>query len=965
MPDTAENLEETEECRSASGGGGQIWEPEDFVDNLPNGGMEDWRDQNTPRGFAGFGLPTGMPNPEGFDFETLFKSPIAHTGTSSALLKNYDMRAALIEGGHIPAQFAGLVPQATAPAGVVSCKQDCPIDSAASGAGGESISTVSLPIDKAMSHIYGAYRGFISAQDQLSVNVSLARGDTVIGGTNSGPGGPSTITESTYDWITFALPFHMPEGKLGQADAVIVSAQVQPRGLMREVMTTGTVGAVSANSALNVDSFHFCDPADITIYRPKVLTDGKDVDIDETEEDTLGAQTSLNYDNDDQDEHWDHADPDGVAEDDELVRIRMILPVNSLGTARLNIEDVGDRVALWADEAKREPFTLINDDVAVDTFMTPHPRGLRLERNVWIEVLKPSVQRGDIEAEFVFRSAAIAGLELKDTAVLTALAIDSMSWEGDENSRDDGDDLDPDPNWPKRPDGFESARVFPGKRVSQSGDSPEAEPRDKVNLKVRLNHAPVRPVRLFLRPFDPDDPMATYVDEQSVLDPEDRAHDKRGTSPAPWGAFPDAANPDFAEIEMAEQEMNVPFQVTTRPGDNFQIAVHPDRDALIGLENDDARLAEIGPVHASKFVDSKILELTGSPGRAKHPDPAAVLSDVLVFWRKLFVEVDIMGKLKDTQVRASVQFYERVPAAANFGFVYNLTLNENLYAMLPVEAQSQRAGYVNNFNRGRLYFDHEPGRAIMVLESTANAPNKPDVLKIQYPASLGALDDDILGKSFTMVDDDPLLQGDEIPDLDVTNVETAFQPTFILFDFDTLEVQNTAYETEILDADGNRVSTDFLINHKNDKFDYLREKYDFDYWKHSEGDPDHWAAYALHAFQGQLVEDGDGFFPTEGEPDHTDAIAGQTDVDPNNVAAGGFGMTVFYESGRELMASNADPTTGRPSAGWHVSDVFSHEMAHLFGAAHEDLGLMSNDAATRTARFTEKSLAKIRSRDFP
>ncbi|MEM7211750.1 MAG: hypothetical protein AAF479_07635, partial [Pseudomonadota bacterium] len=777
-------------------------------------------------------------------------------------------------------------------------------------------------------------------------------------------GGVSTITKSSYDWVTFALPFHMPRASLGNADAVIVNAQVQPRRMMQEVMTTGTIGAVSADSALNVDSFHFCDPADITIYRPKVLTDGKEVDIDETEEDTLGVQTFLNYDNDDRDEHWDHADQDGVDGDDELVRIRMILPVNSLGTARLNIDNVGDRIALWADEAKREPFTLINDDVAIEAFMKPHPRGLRLERNVWIEVLRPSEKPGDIKAEFIFKSSAIAGLELKDTAVLTGLAVESMTWEGQENSLSDQNDLDPDPNWQGR-DGFASARVFPGKRVSASGDKPEDQPRDEVYLKVRLNHAPVRPVRLFLKPFDPDDPMGTYVDENSVLDPETGAHDNRGTSPAPWGTFPEATNPDLAGIEMTEQEQRVLFQITTRPGDNFQIAAHPDSDALSDLENDDAKLAEIGPVHASKFVDKTILEKTGSPGLAKHPDPTKVLSDVLVVWRKLFVEVDQMGTVKDTQVRASVKAYEQIPVSANFGFVYLLTLHENLYAMLPKEARSDRGGYVNNFNKGRLYFDHMPGTLIKILENSANPIGQSDMLKIQYPASVGALDDNILNKSLTMADDDVLLDGDKIPGLDVKNVKAAFQPAFILFDFDTLQKKNTPYKTRILDKEGNEVETDFLVNHKSDKYQYLRLKYDFNYMDHAAGDPDHWAAYALHAYQGMLVEDGDGFLQLKGQPQqHTGMIAGQTDVDPNNVPAGGHGMTVFYESGRELMAGNVD-SSGNPNPGWHISDVFSHEMAHLFGAVHEDQGLMANDAANRTGQFTERSLAKIRSRDYP
>ena len=175
--------------------------------------------------------------------------------------------------------------------------------------------------------------------------------------------------------------------------------------------------------------------------------------------------------------------------------------------------------------------------------------------------------------------------------------------------------------------------MFPGKRFD--GDEPEATPRHVVLVKAELNVAPTRPVKLWFRAFDIDDPTASG-DE---VDREDADEDNRTEAPYSKGRFVGNME-DIQEFEMDSATGEFRYQVPTQPGDNVKIVAAADKDFLEQLENDDVKLFEKGPVHTSKIVDKHIFKAEDSVAKARIRQPESWSTDTLTIWRKLFIEID-------------------------------------------------------------------------------------------------------------------------------------------------------------------------------------------------------------------------------------------------------------------------------------------------------------------------------------
>ncbi len=924
-PDTPEYLTQVDICRPEQPGGG-AWNVDDFEDNIPNGGMENWDDENTPHGFSSFGIPpAAKAQAQGFDMQTVFKSSDAHTGNASAELKNFDMGEAIKKMG-APA-LVDLSGMAT-PAGVTSCKDPCPLKTLG-GAGNASILQTVLPISEAKANVCAAYKGYISPMDQLTFSVALARGSQIVGGTDLGSSGEATFTQSSGEWVTISMPINLKSGNLNAANGISVSAQVQPRGMMQQVQATGIPGRVSNHTRVKIDSIHLCEPDMLTIYKPKVIGISENKAIVDKDEEDKGAQTFVNYDNDDKDKYFDFEDKDGVTDDDELVRLKLTLPEKSDGMVEIKVDGVNDKIQLWDDKNKKTKFEFHNKQVDFDKVFTEPANKGKFKKEIWIEALKPSKRAKDIEIEFIFKPRGASNAKLTDTVTLTALGIADIEFIGKGNSVDDGDKLDEDkqvPTWMKD----KVYRVFPGKRLPGDG-----EKKDIVDVKVTLNVKPVRPVEFVFRAFDVDDPSA-FDDE---VDDETKAEDNRGKTPHVWGGFP-ADSKAYLRVEFKDKTETFEFQTTMQPGDNFRIVGNGDFVTLMELENDDSKLADYSKLHPFFIVDPNILAIEKNPEKAQIPQHEEYVSDILTVWRKMYLEIDTMGPVKDNTLIGIIEDYKDLGLASNGGIKFKLKLDKNIYANLPEESKSGIKGVKDSYINGNINVGNNDYK---VVANTANGFFD-DWVTINYAPSWGPFDDSVIGQSYELTDDDLLKDGDALPPIPLDRLEDAYAPAFIL-----------PVEGEL-----NRGTSaiPFRLHYKSDKQDYLRSVYAFDN-KDLHADPDIWVVYLLNGFQGTLVEDGDGL-------EDTGAIAGQADSDPGT-GMHGMGAVIFQESGRELGDSNKE------ALGWRLKDAPPHELGHLFGGDHADDGLMFDPGDPRNTGkpnaksedFGSKTLDRMRARSNP
>ena len=916
VPDEPENLAETGVCHAqTAGGGGGAWNVEDYEDNIENGGMENWADDRRPIDYTTYGVNPNLPRSYPLDIQVAERSPDAHTGQWSIKVKNIDILPQLPPEASIALAYTG--PETfVLPGGIMTCKEPCPTETGAdigAGAGLEIFN--SLRSDDVSEFVCGAYKGYIGNSDELVIAVNVDGN----GGTFSA-GVQKAFTRSSADWVEFAIPMTAyPGHSVPERANVGINARLMKRG---SLMQWGS----SRFTEIWLDSFHFCDPMQLTAFVPEVISGDTTTKISDREEESMGVVTFVNLDNDDEDGAFDNQDTDGVDGDNELVRLRLELPMNSFGKVELQTDNVGEMIQLWDDAGKKKKFETYNEEVEVEELLRANADGSKFIRDVWVETLKPSERPKDQEFTFVFKNRLNNDDQTDDKIVLTAIGIENLEWEGIGNSVDDSYVLDEDPNWSSNVDG-KAYRVFPGKRFHRG--RPESETRQSVWLNVELNVEPPRPVSLYFKSFDVDDPTA----DDDEVDQEDSAADNRETGEFAKGKFPEGA--DIFEFEFTKKEDRFRFEVPMQPGDNLKIVGNGDEDFLEQLENDDTKLSAKGPVHTTKIVEKNILEKEDSVGLARVREHEKYVSDTLVTWRKLFVEIDTMGQVQDNEYSALIMDFRGegsiAPLVGSTPWQKQcLLLDINLYDQLPDKSKFGRSWYDNNFVRGKLTWD---GTDVIIVSHTNNANGSDDEVCVGYPASWSAAGENDKLKTVTIRDDDTKRDGDTLDSLPTSEIATAFQPAYVLPEYDA--------------TPNARDTVPFLVHVESDDLSYLNGLFlqGFDNAGYSR-DEDIWVAYLLNAFQGKLDEDGDG-------RDKGSAISGQSDND--------YGAIIFQESGRETGAGYAAIGSG---TGWQLKDAPPHEIAHLFGALHEDGGMMSYDEV-KTTDFTPVTLDRIRSAEHP
>lgn len=940
VPELPDTLEETKICRASNTGSSSLaelsgaWDKEDYEPNITHAGMEQWKDEHKPEGFTSWGPDPKLTSKSGLDLQVTFRSPDAHTGQWSIFMKPADILPQL------PKQAQGITaatmrtPYLLTPSGFLTCKKPCPAERPRGGGVDGKQLFGSLQSENIKSHVCIAYKGFIGHQDALNIDVAVYAGANTVAAIMN-----AEITQSSADWKTMAFPLSAVGGQsVPQKGKVGISAAVMPRA------NGGMPGLkgwdISPFSGVKVDSIHFCG-ADLIAYHPAVI-DEKQMELEEEFEDSEGLQTFVNSDNDDNDRAFDLADTDGVTDDDELIHIRLEMPKNSFGDAELRVVGIDSQIKLWSDARKSEPFMDYNKPMEVLQLLRTTPDGERYARDLWVEAIAPSESQKDIKIDFLFINKMLNDSIFKDSLVVTALAPMKIAFKAQGNAINASDTLDKDENWPSAWDD-EALRVFPGKPWEAS--APAAEAKNKVTITASLNVAPVRPVRLWMKSFDVDDP--NHSDDK--VDDETTPSDNRGNDPYKTGHFVDAAKGEPHQLIFDEKEKETDFQVTRQPGDNFRIAISADLDQFDVLENDDTKIAAVKGGSPAWIYDKNILAKTQDPVQAKMARHDELTSPVLTVWRRFYVELDEMEAVNSPPIKGVIQDMRREPEQTDFYIgdyflpqirrlkIQWLKLDQNLGQTLPDTSKERyKLKYVKDSWRAATIDIGKTGESL-TLKVHRNTANETEDDEIQIINTDNWLSDAAIGLPYELKDDDAWRHRDPIPDVDMSRVEEVFKPAYIL----------PMIEQHQLLPGSSRIP--FMLHAVSDQEGDLKKTMEPHFKNQKlDNDPEFWIVYIQNGFQGSMMEDGDG---------ESDSLAGITD---NNVKSGkgGYGIFVYQESARELADGKSGP-------GWRVSDVAPHEIGHLFGGAHSHTGLMGDKDATKSDHFDDETLNLARGRAFP
>lgn len=715
--------------------------------------------------------------------------------------------------------------------------------------------------------------------------------------------------------------------------------------------------------------------------RGQTVSPGTYVLIPDSQQNSVGAQAFVNLDNDDKNGFFDNDQLD-VAGEDDLVRVvlRVIprdLRVNR-GKARFEVTDAPGNVGVWENETKSTAFNF--RDMGVRDFTLGRGEFLGyLIKELWIEGRE--AHSGQTRTKFKFsywEDPTTVEPDKVETFAMTVIGIESIEWKGESNSVTYGNVLDADPNYkdvrdaaalrPSECGGSVSStlkpgavRVFPGSQVL--GGVVDQRPYDLVRAEVKLTTKPVEPLTIYFDGFDVDDPGADGypssgqgVDSENWLDVEFRhPEDNRGSVQGGAGASKsgrfvrEGADGILAQV-FTEQTHLLTFQVTMQPGDNFRIVGSGDKDFLKNLENDDGKL-DVSAVYVSdntnkqRIVDASVLRANPrAPDKAEVRQPEKYASKVLTVWRFLFAEIDSMEAIGEDKIRVSVTGVERNQPANGQTKVKlggNLT---NLFGLITnVVTYQGNSGIKDSLRGGKLkYLTQE----YKILSNSAETGYTPDYVIVE-----GLVPDDAVGKVHSLQDDDEEkwgfkegmaltdALGDRKPLINSHNtfcsIAERYQPAYVLPDFNSLNH----------DALNRDKFTPFLRNLKlyEGTDGELLRNYRFNNLRFHDSEL-LWTVYLLQAYRGSTYEDGD--------PDGENPISGL--ADKSNV-----GVHIFLEGLAERTGGFRDYTP----LGLGEKDCIAHEIGHLFGAQHEDGGLMGGPPVDRL--FTKRTLARIREAKHP
>ena len=510
--------------------------------------------------------------------------------------------------------------------------------------------------------------------------------------------------------------------------------------------------------------------------------------------------------------------------------------------------------------------------------------------------------------------------------------------------------LDPNPN------SGGGLRIFPAKQTPD-----DTIDRRRVRVKATINE-PLEGITVYFKSFDVDDP-----NEGKTIDPngseglDNRGSPKKGTLDA------------LSAITDPNGVATVEFSVTMQPGDNFKIVATTNGEYLNTLKVDSVKVKD-GEGNTLPTLMGKI-------------------TPMLTVWRKLHIEVDSMGKVKDNRVCGNITGFEQ----ANVPRYTIIRLDKRIKDKSKNISDTPRR--LGRFENGTLVIaDVVTIKGLIgngndfLLANTSGlnlrSTSLPFVAKTlpgvggfisSERGVVAGIDKTTEGRWLLRLhlnDPETFVWSDytngtisigEGPQMTITNVISNHASVvvdylripFVVTDddkiFSDIPMPNTrllkdafadAYTLPVYDVGDNNTNVPFVLNidcSKQNELKVIMEIFDFDA-KESQDDKDFWTIYLLGAYQANEQNDGD----PNSELDST--IAGYTFSD--------IGVVIFMEPFSEFTHTLYT----------NVMTTVVHEIGHLFGGEHMDIDfgtkdldhIMTDDPDLYGNKFNEETLVKIR-----
>lgn len=455
----------------------------------------------------------------------------------------------------------------------------------------------------------------------------------------------------TYSWST------------GQT---IQSIQVNQSG---QYTVTVFSGGCSAKVTVEVIQLSVAPQLDLEIYKPGVLAPTEPMVPDATEE-TVGAMTFVNIDNDDEDRLPDLTDDKvfktgGVVKDDELVKLKLKSNIASSGAVKVRLRAVqgGNFIKIYKSPDKSAGVYTLDSELTLS--MTD---GDFKYEQLWVEGLSKHANARETILE-LYCDTGPDCTGTTDKVALTIIGIQNLQWIGVQNSENDDATLTPETNPVGRP--VDGVKIFP------DGRNATDPARTTALLRITLNAPPPEPLTIFARPFDVDDPTDNGEADQHYKDFLDLNDTNAANSPivikpypgtpaggATYATHEDNRGPGPKSGIFAGADANgiapvvftqgvsittINFTVSMHPGDNYRAVVNGDKNFLNQLENVDGR-------DVLNVVDKNTVLSV----------PADGITNTLTVWRFLNVENRSMGAdVNDINVRKKIRFRDFQGSANN------------------------------------------------------------------------------------------------------------------------------------------------------------------------------------------------------------------------------------------------------------------------------------------------------------
>lgn len=437
----------------------------------------------------------------------------------------------------------------------------------------------------------------------------------------------------------------------------IQSIQVSQSG---QYTVTVFSGGCSAKVTVEVVQLSAAPQLDLEIYKPGVLAATEPM-IPESTEETVGAMTFANIDNDDEDNLPDLTDDKvfktgGVAKDDELVKLKLKSNIASGGAVKVRLRAVqgGNFIKIYKSADKSAGLYALDSELALS--MT---EGEFKYEQLWVEGLSKHANPRETILDLYCDTGSDC-IGTTDKVALTIIGIQNLQWIGIQNSENDDANLTAETN----PVG----RAIDGVKIFPDGRSATDPARTTAVLRITLSAPPVEPLTIFVRPFDVDDPTDNTEADGRYREFLDLNDANAANSPvvikpypgtpaggATYGTYEDNRGPGPKSGTFAGADANgiapvmftagvaistVSFTVSMHPGDNYRAVVNGDKNFLNHLENVDGR-------DVLNVVEKNMIL----------PVPADCITNTLTVWRFLNVENRSMGAdAANINIRKNVRF---------------------------------------------------------------------------------------------------------------------------------------------------------------------------------------------------------------------------------------------------------------------------------------------------------------------